>query len=81
MSDRVLLDAMLGIIFILGGTLNLRRARSGFLRGQEFITLGKNPVGPEKMTPVTRRFTRYYAIVSLILGALFVGMAIYHRFG
>lgn len=80
MHDRSFFYALLGAVFIFGGILNLRRARSGLLRGQQFITLGKNPIEPEQMTPITRRFTRYYGIFSLILGALFVGIAVYHCF-
>lgn len=80
MHERSFLYALVGVVFILGGILNLRRARSGILRGEQFITLGKNPIEPEQMTPVTRRFTRYNGIFSLILGALFLGIAVYHCF-
>jgi hypothetical protein len=57
MGDRIVFDAALGVLFILNGIRSLRSAQRGSLRLPEFITLDKNSIEPEQMTPGTRDFT------------------------
>lgn len=79
MSDPAF-DAALGVLFVVGGIMNLRNARRGFVSRHELITLGKSPIEPERLTSRMRSFIRYEGMFSLIVGALFLGIAIYRVF-
>lgn len=77
MSDQFLFDVAMGVLLILNGILSLRNARRGFSHGHQFITLSKNPIEPERMTPRMRRFMHYSGIFFLIAGTFIVAITMY----
>jgi hypothetical protein len=78
MSQQRIFDAVLPALFIVNGLLQLHRARLGFWPRQEFITLGRNPLQPETMTPRAPRSARAVAFAFLVFGTF--GFVLLSRF-
>jgi hypothetical protein len=78
MGDVNVLDLLLAALFLISGIVNLRRARSGFWPRPEYISLGRNPIEPEPMTPRMRRLTRFSGFAFLFVGVLGICVTVYH---